>query len=179
MKFGGYQAVPSTDIFTSDELDSYEKEKDFTISPVTVSKFLECELKKKVAIETNTSINIYPQFDVNSNLSSSPPQSIDQKQNEIFDQNFTHHKMCDRIKASTSQDSIKISSSNNDIKNINSNNQQVVATKTKEPKNLIINNNQQQQLSTENGTKQFENFNRNLLSFVKVCLFAFHKRHST
>ncbi|KAG5675640.1 hypothetical protein PVAND_005528 [Polypedilum vanderplanki] len=117
--FRGYKSIPMNDpIYHSND----------HLSPITVSKFLESELKRNVGIQTN-SANL---FGCGTSLK------------EIsHDENFVHHEKCDRVKmnANKQNDCLESKKSQNNT-----------GARSKETKQINIKH------LKENNFKQFEHF---------------------
>lgn len=189
---GKYQSIPTFE----------SPDKEHNVSPIAVSKFLEDEVSEvkhcdtcccaslarrytNSGVQSKSNKNDYFKFE-NRNLSSptsfnslpfeSNSQGIDQKKNSVFNnQNFVHHKMCERVSGGNNQKNSNLSVKQK--KNIvpAENKKEVVpkkqlsdsTTRELKPENKVP-----KKINTqdENGKKSCEAYNKNLLEYIKVCM---------
>lgn len=169
---------------SSNDFESTDKE--FNVSPIAISKFLEDEISEVKHCETCCCASVSRkntgmQFDRKlsspasfNSLSFENSQGIDmQKHNNalLSSQNFVHHKMCERVAGNCQN--------NNDMsaqkKNVSNECKRDVAVKKQSIENAAKDNKSENKVPkksnvrAENGTKTFEDYNKNLLEYIKVC----------
>ncbi|KAL7052355.1 hypothetical protein ACKWTF_004849 [Chironomus riparius] len=186
---GKYQSIPTNEYMSSNDFESPDKE--FNVSPIAISKFLEDEIsevkhcetcccasvsRKNIGMSQKSSKYDYVQFDRKlSSPSSFNSQVIDphkQKNAILNNQNFVHHKMCERVAGNCQNNT-----NNNDMsaqkKNVPNESRREVVVKKQSIENAAKDNKSDNKVPkksnarAENGTKTFEDYNKNLLEYIK------------
>lgn len=183
---------------SSNDFESPDKE--FNVSPIAISKFLEDEInevkhcetcccasvsRKNIGMQQKCNKYDYLQFDRKlsspASFNSLPfenSQSIDMQKHKntlLNSQNFVHHKMCERVAGNCQNNN----NNNNDMsaqkKNVPNECRRDVAVKKQSNENAAKDNKSENKVPkksnvrAENGTKTFEDYNKNLLEYIKVC----------
>lgn len=178
---GRYQSIPTNEFMSSNDFESPDKD-DMNVSPIAVSKFLEDEINEvkhcetcccSSLVKTHPKLNKYEYLQYDRSLSSptsynslpfhSNSQSIDAKSKQALfnNQNFVHHKMCDRA-ATKNQ--------NNDTLGQQAKKNNSTTLKAKQP---IENGAEEIRKDLKPVSKknvQIKSFENHLLEYIKVCI---------
>lgn len=182
---------------SSNDFESPDKE--FNVSPIAISKFLEDEIsevkhcetcccaslsRKNISMQQKSNKYDYLQFDRKlsspvsfNSLQFENSQALDSQKHKntlLSNQNFVHHKMCERVAGNCQNNN-----NNNDVsaqkKNVPNECRRDVVGKKQSIENATKDNKSENKVPkksnarAENGTKTFEDYNKNLLEYIKVC----------